>query len=66
MSEPVNAVETQARLRTLAEKLGLTQDECLNVLLNHYELTLKAVPRRTDFQQAFAESLEAHGHVLNL
>lgn len=66
MSETVLSAENQSRLRGLSEQLQLSQDECLTVLLNHYELSTKLTPQRKDFMQALQEAVVAHGHLFDL
>jgi len=66
MSEMVVSAENQSRLRGLAEQLQLSQDECLTVLLNHYELSTRLTPQRKDFTQALEEAVVAHGHLFDL
>lgn len=66
MSEMVLSAENQARLRGLAEQLQISQDECLTVLLNHYDLSCQQVPQRKDFTEALQAAVTAHGHLFEI
>lgn len=66
MSETVLSAENQSRLRSLAEQLQLSQDACLTVLLNHYDLSCQQTPQRKDFTEALQAAVAAHGHLFDL